>query len=82
MKFKFSITGLDCPNCAAKLSANIEKDEKIEKAKKMGYDAIEFTDLEVPEGQTEIEFARAVKAEAHLVGIEISGYSVSADLLS
>lgn len=33
MKFKFSITGLDCPNCAAKLSANIEKDEKIEKAK-------------------------------------------------
>lgn len=54
----------------------------IEKAKKLGYDAIEFTDLKVPEGQTEIEFARAVKAEAQRVGIEISGYSVSADLLS
>ncbi len=33
MKFKFGITGLDCPNCAAKLSAMIEKEEGIESAK-------------------------------------------------
>ncbi len=54
----------------------------IEKAKKIGYDAIEFTDLEVPEGKTELEYARELKAEAERVGIVISGYSVSADLLS
>ncbi len=33
MKFKFNIIGLDCPNCAAKLGASIEADEKIISAK-------------------------------------------------
>ena len=33
MKFKFSVTGLDCPNCAAKLAAMIEAKEGIESAK-------------------------------------------------
>jgi copper chaperone CopZ len=33
MKLKFGITGLDCPNCAAKLSAMIEKEEGIVSAK-------------------------------------------------
>ncbi len=33
MKFKYEITGLDCPNCAAKLAALIEKEEGITSAK-------------------------------------------------
>lgn len=33
MKFKYSITGLDCPNCAAKLAAMIEAKEGIDSAK-------------------------------------------------
>ena len=33
MKFKFTITGLDCPNCAAKLSAMMADNEKIDSAK-------------------------------------------------
>lgn len=33
MKLKYGITGLDCPNCAAKLSAMIEKEAGIESAK-------------------------------------------------
>ncbi len=33
MKFKYTITGLDCPNCAAKLAKMIEADEKISSAK-------------------------------------------------
>ena len=33
MKCKYTITGLDCPNCAAKLSAMLEKEEGIESAK-------------------------------------------------
>ena len=33
MKFKYVITGLDCPNCAAKLASKIEAKEGIESAK-------------------------------------------------
>lgn len=33
MKFKYTITGLDCPNCAAKLAANMEKLEGVTSAK-------------------------------------------------
>lgn len=33
MKFKYTITGLDCPNCAAKLAKMIEADEGIASAK-------------------------------------------------
>ena len=33
MKFKYTISGLDCPNCAAKLAKNIEKREGIDSAK-------------------------------------------------
>lgn len=33
MKFKFNVTGLDCPNCAMKLAALMEKIEGVETAK-------------------------------------------------
>ena len=33
MKFKFKVTGLDCPNCAAKLADIISKKEGITTAK-------------------------------------------------
>ena len=33
MKFKYKITGLDCPNCAAKLAGIIEKQDGITSAK-------------------------------------------------
>lgn len=33
MKIKYVITGVDCPNCAAKLSSMIEAKEGIESAK-------------------------------------------------
>lgn len=33
MKFKFNVTGLDCPNCAAKLADMIAKKEGISSAK-------------------------------------------------
>ena len=33
MKFKYGIVGLDCPNCAAKLAANMEKCDGIDSAK-------------------------------------------------
>lgn len=33
MKFKYTVKGLDCPNCAAKLAANISKAEGVCSAK-------------------------------------------------
>lgn len=33
MKYKFNITGLDCPNCAAKLASVMESKEGIDSAK-------------------------------------------------
>lgn len=33
MKLKFMITGLDCPNCAAKLAANIGAQDNVNSAK-------------------------------------------------
>ena len=33
MKIKYGITGLDCPNCAAKLAAMMESKDGIESAK-------------------------------------------------
>lgn len=33
MKFKYTIEGVDCPNCAAKLSAMMEKLDGVDSAK-------------------------------------------------
>lgn len=33
MKYKFTIEGLDCPNCAAKLAAMMEKLDGVDSAK-------------------------------------------------
>ena len=33
MKFKYNVTGLDCPNCAAKLAKIMERGDGIESAK-------------------------------------------------
>ena len=33
MKFKYEITGIDCPNCAAKLSVLIESKAGVDSAK-------------------------------------------------
>ena len=33
MKYKFTITGIDCPNCAAKLADMMSKTEGVDSAK-------------------------------------------------
>ena len=53
----------------------------IKKAKELGFDAIEFTDLTPPDGLNITEFAEQLRTEAEKNQIEISCYSVSADLL-
>ena len=68
------------------LSSLVSKGEKTEKelislAKELGFDAIEFTDLTPPDGLNITEFAEQLRTEAEKNQIEISCYSVSADLL-
>ncbi len=51
-------------------------------AKEMGFDAIEFTDLCPPEGVTEEEYAKQIKAESEKCGLPVSSYTVGADFLN
>lgn len=53
----------------------------IEKAKELGFDAIEFTDLNPPEGVSQEDFARQIKAECGRVGLPVSNYTIGADLI-
>ena len=54
----------------------------IEKAKAIGFDAIEFTDISSYGGKNKVETAKLIRETADKVGIAISGYSVGGDLLS
>ncbi len=54
--------------------------DAVSKAKEMGFDAIEFTDLMPPEGETKLSYAKRICEEAKRCGIEISAYVVSANL--
>ena len=53
----------------------------VAKAKEIGFDAIEFTNLCPPEGTSQEEFAKSLKAEADRVGIEIFNYAVGSNLV-
>jgi len=53
----------------------------VAKAKEIGFDAIEFTDLCPPEGTSREKFAADLKAEADRVGIEIFNYAVGSNLV-
>ena len=53
----------------------------IEKAKELGYDAIEFIDLHPHDGSTQAEYAEKIRDKAKEVGIEISAYTIGACLI-
>ncbi len=52
----------------------------VAKAKELGFDNIEFTDLNPPEGVSVPEYAAQIKEEAARCGIEISAYVIGANL--
>lgn len=54
----------------------------IKKAKDMGFDGIEFIDLNPPEGVTEAEYAAMLKEESDKVALPIIAYTISANLLN
>ena len=60
----------------------LDADSIIDKAKSMGFEAIEFAGLYVPNGVKPIDYAKSLKEKASDIGIEISCYSVGADFLN
>lgn len=56
--------------------------EVISKAKELGFDALEFSTIVVPEGKTLPEFAKELRAESDRVGIEIANYTIAGDFLN
>lgn len=55
--------------------------DTIEKAAELGFSAMEFTDLDVPDGMTENEFASQIAEKAKHCGISVAAYTVSACLI-
>lgn len=53
----------------------------IQKAKEMGFDAIEFSTFSLPEKETPLTFAPRVKEECEHVGIEVVSYTIGADFI-
>lgn len=54
----------------------------IAKAKAMGFDGIEFTDLQPPEGTSEKEYASLLAQESEKYALPIVSYTIGAELLS
>ena len=52
----------------------------IAAAKEIGFDAIEFIDLMPPEGVTQAEYAKEIRAEADRLGMTINAYTIGANL--
>ena len=57
----------------------IDQVSLISKAKQLGFDAVEFTDLTPPDGVSETEYAKRIREECERVGIPVSNYTVGAD---
>lgn len=54
----------------------------VAKAKELGLDGIEYTDLQVPDGMTEAEFAVKVREESERCGVPIVSHTIHADFLT
>lgn len=63
-------------------SGALRQIDVVAKAKAMGFDAIEFSTLAVPEGETTASLARQLAEEADRVGIPIVNYTIAADFLN
>ncbi|MBR4858208.1 MAG: sugar phosphate isomerase/epimerase [Clostridia bacterium] len=51
-------------------------------AKDMGFDGIEFTDLNAPEGVTEAQYAEMIREESEKLSLPVTAYTISANFLN
>ncbi len=68
------------------LSSLVSKGEKTEielisLAKELGFDGIEFAEINTPEGMAKEEYAKILRAECEKCGVEAVQYSVGADFI-
>ncbi len=64
------------------ISAGKETQLSIMKiAKDMGFDGIEFIDLDPPEGVTEEQYAEMIREESEKLSLPVTAYTISANLL-
>lgn len=54
----------------------------IKKAKEMGFEVIEFSNLTVPEGESKEAFAKRLREECERVQIEMGNYTIGADFIN
>ncbi len=62
-------------------SENKEQLDTIAKAKELGFEAIEFADINPPEGISQADYGKMLKEECERVGIEISNIAFSANFV-
>lgn len=63
-------------------NGTLKQHEVIAAAKEAGFQAIEFSTIAVPKGQTLAEYADVLRQEARQVGIPIANYTIGADFLN
>ncbi len=77
--------GVSCYSFAREMERGMTYFEACDHAKRMGYDGIEFIDLNLKYGngeQTIEALARAVRAKCDDIGLPVIAYTVQADFLS
>ncbi len=72
--------------CSYSLSSLVGKGEKTELelisvAAELGFEAFEFSEINPPQGENKLAYAKRLKAEADRVGIPIVQYSIGADFI-
>lgn len=68
--------------CSYMKETGASQKDLIKKAKDLGFDAIEYTDLDVPNGMSEEQFAGVLREESEKYSLPIVNYTVSADFLN
>jgi sugar phosphate isomerase/epimerase len=63
-------------------AGRITQFETIAKAAEAGFAFIEFAELDVPQGEDKLEYARRVRAECARAGIAVGNYTIGGDFLN
>ena len=68
--------------CSYMKETGTSQKDIIKKAKELGFEAIEYIDLDVPNGMSEAQFASVLREESEKHSLPIVNYTVSADFLN
>ena len=63
-------------------SGQMSEMEVIEKSKELGFEGIEFSGIQVPEGEDILEYASKIREKCNNTGIEPLNYTIGADFIN